>query len=187
MPQTKTAQQWADWAKARTRQLLANGSSNVHVSALRTPNRDFSTEMLMIVRNTEIRYHSPLELYLKTAKVAIGGKSGNCFEMQAVALSLLYRQGVYPLRAFCFPIDKGDHCFLVIGTADNEVVCDPWANDAYPSHQFPAKMNALYGNNPPNLNDLQILCEVQEAGSDDAYERITRDQPVPDSMDISID
>ncbi len=187
MSHTWTALQWADWAKGRTRQLLPNGSNNVSEPALLTKSREFSTEMLMIVRNTEVRYRTPLERYLKTAKVAVGGKSGNCFEMQAVALALLFRKGVYPLRAFCFPIDKGDHCFLVIGSGANEVVCDPWANDAYPSDQFPVKMNRLYRNSPPSFTNLQVLCQVNEAGSEQEYELITRDQKAPDSMDISTD
>ncbi len=182
-----TVEQWADWAREETRQLLPNGSSNVATAALRTANRRFSFEMLALVRNTEIRYNTALERYLKTAKVAIGGKSGNCFEMSAVALALLYMKGVYPLRAFCFPIDKGDHCFVVIGTGSTEAVCDPWANSAYPSHQFPARMNELYANRPPNLSDLVMLCHVDEPGSPENYERITRDQVAPDSMDISID
>lgn|GEM_PF-5346469 len=187
MTSNMTVEQWADWARERTRQLLPNGSTNVATAALKTPNRQFSFEMLSIVRNTEVRYSSALERYLKTAKVAIGGKSGNCFEMSAVALALLYTKGVYPLRAFCFPIDKGDHCFVVIGSGSTEAVCDPWANRAYPSHQFPDRMNELYGNRPPSLNDLVMLCHVEAPGSEEVYERITRDQTVPDSMDISID
>jgi len=87
---------------------------------------------------------------------------------EQILFRALYRHGVYPLRAFCFPINKGDHCFLVIVTGVNEVVCDPWANAVYRSSHFPEQMRRLYGGNPPDLKDLEVLCEVHDAESDQA-------------------
>ena len=179
-----TIQEISWWAVVQTHVYLPNGSANVE--QLNVPNQVLADEMLANVRNIEVRAATPYEWTLKAAKVAAGGRTGNCGEMATVAFALLFMRGVYPIRYMYFPVDEGDHCFVVIGDNDSGWVADPWANNAYPLTEFVDRMNGLYAGNPPDIRNLRMLCCVNFAGSEELFNRITADQETIDAMDISI-
>jgi len=91
----------------------------------------------------------------KVAENAIRARCGNCGEHAAVAFVMLIDRGVEPIDLM--ECTSTDHSFVVIGRRENSdpgrydsvkwgpdaVICDPWANEAYPCPQMSAKMAGL--------------------------------------------
>lgn len=103
--------------------------------------------------------------------------TGNCGEYAAMTLKYLRKHTT--ISAEMVEIIDGDHVFVVIGRLPDSdindyrtwgpdaVVCDAWANQAYPAHQIPEKLrcyvydsvaykNRTYPFNP-QINQLQVM------------------------------
>lgn len=59
---------------------------------------------------------------------------GKCGEQAQTAFLYLAQKGVFPLN-FCIT-SIGEHNFIVIGKGKEAVICDPWAEKAYPISHF---------------------------------------------------
>lgn len=77
---------------------------------------------------------------------------GNCIEYTLLALEYVLNHADSEVRAEAFQINNGDHVFLVINRkpysslsdpmrwGDNAYICDPWANEVYPAHEYEEKL-----------------------------------------------
>jgi hypothetical protein len=78
-------------------------------------------------------------LYEEMAKKPLQYGIGNCWELTIVALYYLSNIDKN-LFAHAYSIKNGDHAFVIIGEAENAVVCDAWAGEVYPAYEIFSKM-----------------------------------------------
>lgn len=62
---------------------------------------------------------------------------GFCTELTAAAWCYIKDEGPSDCPVAFYKVSEGDHSLLVIGDAPHQVVCDPWANKAYPLSDLP--------------------------------------------------
>eukprot|EP01063_Lacrimia_lanifica_P040165 TRINITY_DN9014_c0_g1_i1.p1 TRINITY_DN9014_c0_g1~~TRINITY_DN9014_c0_g1_i1.p1 ORF type:complete len:281 (+),score=55.41 TRINITY_DN9014_c0_g1_i1:1410-2252(+) len=124
-----------------TREILSNGSGNKQGHVQSVP----MSEEVGKLRSWRNVGTTPLGVELCWAKIAERAKCGNCAEMSAVALALLFRRGVHPVEKWSFPSGLGDHCFLLVGANPDTFIVDPWFDRVVPLCEYGAWKHAVWG------------------------------------------
>ena len=91
---------------------------------------------------------------------------GNCHELAVQALDYILRYAP-EINAEVYTIEGGDHVFLVLNRdpyskaedpsnwGDNAVICDPWADEAYPAKDCSTRLKNFYIDKNKNQNKIE--------------------------------